>query len=168
MTGWHKINFGESGERETLYLGLSAKTPGALNPPYRVVKKEAKAWERRNHPKRLLAWGTTASVRILQLAHGFFKQCKPSPSRNDNLEADEQMRAIRHFHRQSHSEYPEPKRHENPFIVPSVATARFTDQAYKEDMGHARKGSKYLSLFERLGVNERCGDRLFFICTDLR
>jgi hypothetical protein len=117
----------------------------------------------------LLAWGATASARILRIVHRSFKECQPSLDGFYTEESGHQIRCIREYLGRYKHCPTEIEPGNNPFAVYSMTDLRYTDEEYKEDIRGSRlRPREHLVLFNKLAINERNGDRLLFICRDPR
>jgi hypothetical protein len=166
MVAWETMSF--KGEAlPTVYLGWTGASE--LARASRVVWRDfyeqlygsfisdAINWERESG-RRLLFWGTTATPSGYYALQRGFVELEPRIDGKYSAEGAEIARLLRRRMGVTNQES-----ESNPFVLRGVAadTRYSAEEAERIEMICRKKG---FTLFKELGVEERDGDRLLFIC----
>jgi len=145
-----------------VFLGLSAtsrdtKGSGRVWRLYDTFIAEARGWQRAlDQP--LLLWATTATPSAYHAVDQLFDSLEPQLDGAYSRESAELANALR-----SRYGLGPAGADEHPFVLPAVA-ARTRYSPDEESRIDSICEKKRLDLFARLGVNQRCGDRLLPVC----
>jgi hypothetical protein len=166
MVAWETLTFkGES--LPTVYLGWTGASESAraakvvwqgfYEQLYGSFMSDALDWEKKSG-RRLLFWGTTATPSGYFALQRGFVELEP---RIDGTYSAEGAEIARHLQHRMGTTNQEGESH--PFVLHGVAKdTRYSQKETERIEQICRK--KGLTLFKELGVEERNGDRLLFIC----
>jgi len=159
MTGWTtKDLFGQN--VDTIYIGWtgagkSLKNSAVHFQTLRYFLREALNWEK-DHKRRFLLWGTTATPVVYFMAHNHLSEMSPAQDGTYTAEGAELAHALRESLNLGAAT-------EHPFVL-----SRWSPYARYSQEESARIaelcGRFEFTLFDKLGVNEQAGDQLLFIC----
>lgn len=159
MVAWEGIKI-RNALAPSVYLGLSAtsqdtKNTGIVRQLYTNFISDGADWERRNNC-RLLLWGTTATPSAFFAVQTLFAEAQPDLEGGFSFEAAEIALHLRQQLCFSVDRL-------DPFVLRGVAlNTRYSPKELARIDLICKK--RNFLLFERLGINERNGDRLLFIC----
>ena len=160
MVGWGEIP-AETGPVPSVYVGLSAtsqgtKGSGQVRQVYQAFIEDAAEWERATG-RRLLLWGTTATPSAYHAVNLIFAGVDPRADGAYSSEAVTHVPALRQA-----LGVGSPGHDEHPFVLHGAAeNTRYSDAEYSRITAIARRNG--FDLFDRLGVDERRGDRLLCV-----
>ena len=143
----------------TIHLGWTcaarqSKGSGAAQALYKQFVADSQTIER-STGNRFLLWSTTLTPVGVHLYHKYFADVFPDIDGNYSPETARIAEALR---RRLNA----PKTDAHPFVLKGTAAARFSEQ---ERMRIKEiTANKSFTLFDKLGINERDGDRLLVIC----
>jgi hypothetical protein len=146
-----------SGPKPTMYLGLSA-TRGDSKGSGRIVRLYRRLiLDAQSDPAlaSAIAWGTTATPVAFAVVQSLFTEVEPRPDGEFTTQgAHAAAQLVRGLGRE-----PDPNQ---PFVIRGLASYRYAS-AERERIAHITHKKRF-TLFDRLGIDERRGDRLLLVC----
>jgi hypothetical protein len=160
LVAWEALEVEGCGNVQTLYLGLSAarqevKDTGVIGSLYFRCIDDVIAWERESG-RRLILWGTTATPTVYLAARAVLDEIEPRLDGSYSPSGAEIAHAVRRKLAVPSSNG------EHPFVLKLAASNTRYSPPEAERISRFCQARGF-TLFQNLGVDEACGDRLLFI-----